>query len=426
MVFFQGSSVLIRFLIVPLALGYLDAARYGLWLVIGSMLSWLNTFDLGLGNGLRNKLAEALTLNDFKLAQEYVSTTFFAISIISIFFLIPLLIIHPFVNWAILLNAPENSSNEFNKVIILCIVFFSVRLVLNLIINILAADQRVGLSRVSNLLSNLFVLISICLLKSFTQSSFLFLCMAMVIPQILVLLGMNIYFFSEKYQRICPSISGIRLDLVKSLGGVGIKIFTIQIMGMIVFSTDNVIITKLFGPGAVTPYNIAFQYMSIATIVFNVILTPAWSAFTEAQALNDKIWIKKMVSRLVKIWLVLMLGIISLVLFSDPFYRFWVGEQIVIEKSLTILMAVYSMQLTFSAISAYYLYGVGKVDLLLRVSVFLGISNIPMSIFLAKELGMGVHGVIGSTILCNFIWLVVASIQSYRLINEKANGIWNR
>jgi len=330
------------------------------------------------------------------------------------------------VNWASLLNAPKELFNEFNQTIILCIAFFSVRLVLNLIINILAADQRIGLSRISNLLSNLLVLISIFLLKYFTQSSFLFLCMAMIIPQLLVLFGINIYFFLTKYRRIHPSISGIQLGLGKDLAGLGVKIFIIQVMGLIVFSTDNVIITKLFGPGAVTPYNIAFQYMSIATFVFSVILAPAWSAFTEAHTLNDKKWINKTITRLVKIWFVLLVGILIMLLFSEPFYKLWLGNKISIPKSLTTLMAVSISLTTINRIFAHYIFGVGKVDLILRISVFIGILNIPLSIFFANGLEMRTQGVIVATIICNFIWFVAISIQSHLLIHEKAKGIWSR
>ena len=62
---------------------------------------------------------------------------------------------------------------------------------------------------------------------------------------------------------------------------------------MVLFSTDNFIISKLFGPEEVVPYNIAFKYFSIITMVYSILLTPYWSSFTEAYTKNDFVWIKK-------------------------------------------------------------------------------------------------------------------------------------
>ncbi len=78
----KGVSVFITFLLVPLTLNYIDVTGYGIWLTLSSVLGWLNFFDIGLGNGLRNKLAEATAKNQNELARSYLSTTYAAFLII--------------------------------------------------------------------------------------------------------------------------------------------------------------------------------------------------------------------------------------------------------------------------------------------------------------------------------------------------------
>ena len=73
---FKGGTILISLILVPMTLSYLNPYEYGIWLTLSSTLAWIYTFDIGLGNGLRNKLTEALALNDLKLARIYVSTSF--------------------------------------------------------------------------------------------------------------------------------------------------------------------------------------------------------------------------------------------------------------------------------------------------------------------------------------------------------------
>ena len=68
----KGISILVSLVLVPLTLHFLDTYEYGLWLTISSILLWIDYFDIGLGNGLRNKLSEALVAKDMELAKEYV------------------------------------------------------------------------------------------------------------------------------------------------------------------------------------------------------------------------------------------------------------------------------------------------------------------------------------------------------------------
>ena len=66
----QGLSILIGLLYVPLLLNYLTQEKYGIWLTLTSILGWFSYFDIGLGNGLRNKLAESIALGNNRLEKN--------------------------------------------------------------------------------------------------------------------------------------------------------------------------------------------------------------------------------------------------------------------------------------------------------------------------------------------------------------------
>ena len=70
-------GVFVSLFIVPITLGYLSEEEYGIWLTLSSMLAWIGFFDIGLTNGLRNKLTEALAVKDNERAKIYLSTTLF-------------------------------------------------------------------------------------------------------------------------------------------------------------------------------------------------------------------------------------------------------------------------------------------------------------------------------------------------------------
>ena len=43
----------------------LDTNKYGIWLAISSTVSWISILDIGLANGLRNKIAEYLAVKNY-------------------------------------------------------------------------------------------------------------------------------------------------------------------------------------------------------------------------------------------------------------------------------------------------------------------------------------------------------------------------
>lgn len=57
-------SMLLTFIYTPLFLAYLGDEKYGVWAIIMNVVSWINYFDIGIGNGLRNRLAESVAKND--------------------------------------------------------------------------------------------------------------------------------------------------------------------------------------------------------------------------------------------------------------------------------------------------------------------------------------------------------------------------
>ena len=67
----------------------------------------------------------------------------------------------------------------------------------------------------------------------------------------------------------------------------------------------------------------------------------------------------------------------------------------------------------------------GKIKLQIINASIAAIINIPLSIFLAKYVGLGSAGVIIATSVTLLIYLIFGKIQYEKIINNKATGIWN-
>ena len=115
-----------------------------------------------------------------------------------------------------------------------------------------------------------------------------------------------------------------------------------------------------------------------------------------------------------------------MLIFSNSFYLFWIGDAIYIPFQLSALMAIYAILMNWSSIFTNYINGVGKLRLQIYEAIFAMIINIPISIFFAVNLGMGSGGVITGTIISLIAGTFLTPIQTFKLISGKAKGIWNK
>ena len=89
----KAIGVGISFLLLPITVSYLTNLEYGIWITLFSIMNWVTLLDMGLGLGLRNKLTEAVSKNDFIEIKKYISTGIFSMLLIGIFFILLFLII---------------------------------------------------------------------------------------------------------------------------------------------------------------------------------------------------------------------------------------------------------------------------------------------------------------------------------------------
>lgn len=421
----KGVSILIGFLLVPITLDFLNKELYGIWLTLASVITWFNLFDIGLGYGLRNKLAEALAKNETEKAKSLVSSTYFLIAAISGVLLILFLLINPLVNWNSILNVDKNTIDTLGLVALVTFAFFCITFVLKLIQSIFLADQRPAYVGFFDLIANFISLAIILVLIQITSGSLLALAIAMGIAPVVVLAFCNIYFFSTRYRNIAPSWKFIKKEHFNVLGSLGFKFFLVGITGLVIFSTDNLIIVQLFGPAEVPAYQVAFKYFGLITSVFSIIAVPFWSAYTDAQTKGDLDWILETNKKLKLIWSGLLAVSLIMLILSDWFYRLWVPE-IPVPFILSIAMCIYVLALSWGNIFVMYINGVGKVRLQVVVSLVGALINIPLSIFFAKNLNLGSAGIIMASTICIGFGPVLGPIQFNKLIKSKASGIWNQ
>jgi O-antigen/teichoic acid export membrane protein len=228
------------------------------------------------------------------------------------------------------------------------------------------------------------------------------------------------------YRDLTPSFAAIDTRLSRDLLSLGGSFFILQIAGLVLFSTDNLIILKLFSAEEVVPYNVSFRYFSLLSILFSLFLAPFWPVFTSLFANSDPDRIRRVVRRLVQAWMILVFAGAVMLLSAPLVYRAWLGPDIRVPAMMDLCMLLFALVSSWNNIFAAFLNGVSRIRLQVVVAVITALLNVPLSVVLASSAGMGPSGVMMATCLCLLGGSVVAPLQYLRIIRGRAAGIWDR
>lgn len=418
----KACNIIINLAYVPLLINSLNQERYGIWLTITTIISWIAFFDIGLGNGLRNKLAESIASNDNTNAKKYVSTTYITMGLICLLFIILTIIIVPFCNWNSILNAYSVTNSELTILMLWVLSSLAFQMLLKLINSILYALQKPALSSLILMLSQLFAFIGVFIYANINKdNSLLELGIIISLAPTIVLLISSYIIFRSLVPHLKPRISNFDKKKVKEIVILGTKFFWIQLTALLLFQSNNIIVAHTCGSSAVTEYNIAYKYVGLIEMLFMIIMTPFWSAATEAYSKKDYNWIKNILRKLSFISYGLIILGALLILVSDYAYQWWLSSTITPDKTLLLLFLTYFFfQLSWARYGSI-INGIGYIKLQFYITLTEALIHIPLALFLGSQFGL--KGVIISLIIstcANAIW---PRIQIRNIFLGK-QGIW--
>jgi O-antigen/teichoic acid export membrane protein len=247
-----------------------------------------------------------------------------------------------------------------------------------------------------------------------------------VFVPILVTLVFSIYVFFYKLKIYKPSIALVDFTIPKKIFKNSLNFFILQISMIIMMSTDYIIISQLYGPEKVTTYHIAGKYYSLLLVFFIMITTPMWSSYTDAFLKKDFTWIKKVIKSQEIIFCLMIFICIIMFLVSDFIFSIWVGDLIFISTLLSISWITFVIIRSYNMIYSNFLNGINLLKVQVIVAIFISFLNVPLSIFLAKYVGMGPPGVILATAFSFLIDTCFKKIQYNKIISNKAKMIWKK
>ena len=384
----KGWAGVVQLLLVPITLICLGAYNNGLWMIVVSLLLWIDNMDLGMGNGLRNKVAEYMARNDIEKTRCCISTAFYSILVLMLAIALITSVIICFVDINTLLNIDTNHCLEFKDILNLSLFVTCISFVFKLSGNVYLALQMPAVNNAIVVIGQSAVLFGMYILYFLGISSLWIVAIVYTVVPLLVNIVAFYLTFWFKFPHLQPSLQNFRRQEVFGILTLGSKFFLLQISSIVIFMSTNLIISSLYTPEYVTPYQVAYRLFTFLLSLFMIVLTPFWSSTTEAYNRHDYDWIIQSQKRLLKLLYLVAICLVVVVLLSDFIYSGWVGNRVKVPMSLSVCMAIYTFELIFSQIYSYFLNGIGALKIQLWFTILAAILVVPLSIFLGRELGL--------------------------------------
>ena len=416
---FQVGGIALILLAMPMMLNMLGQASLGVWLTLLSIFQWLSYFDLGVASGVRNALARSLSAGDMTRSKSLIATGYWYTTLITLstsaFFLCAYFMLSA--NKFFL--EPGANSTELNQTVIFSLALITLSLILGFVHQLYAATEQPAAFPFSGFLANfLFVLLlftaliadskSMALLGTLYGSS---LCLSR---------GFLTARFFWSHPELRPAWQHIDNSLRYELLSFGVKIFIIQLCAMVLFTTDKILISWLLEPGDVVKYESAFRLFSLVSVFHSLIMNSYWSSFTHAASSGDWKWIRHTLRRLVAMMLPVIAIAVTLSFVSTPLITLWMGVDAISKNSMYWTFAAYTVLSCWSNIFAYFVNGIGRVNLQLISAIVAASINIPLSIILVRNYDLGITGIVLATVISLGLFSVLGPLQTKQILAGEA------
>ena len=321
-------------------------------------------------------------------------------------------------------NVNKDIIPEFRVVLLASVVLVCLTFVMKSVGNVYMGMQLPAISNFIMALGQTIALAGTWLLYVTENATFMMVVLVNTAAPLLAYVLSYPYTFYVKFRILRPSWSYVNMRSALELGNLGIKFFWLQIAAIIQFMTANILISKFFSPAMVTPYQIAYRYMSLVMVAFTIFCAPFWNATTDAYERGDMEWIRKANNKMRNFTWATIVVLLLMVVLSPWVYAIWIKGKCEVPYMMTVLMALYVFLLVQSMRYSCFLNGVGALKLQLYMT-----SIVLIFIPLAWAVSHYTHDINGFMVvmcLCIAPSVIVNKIQFNRILDGKATGIWKK
>lgn len=408
----RGIALLVSAVTLPMTIRYLGAVEYGIWVTISTTVVMLAVLDLGIANSLTNHISRAFADDSEELALRYYATAFWATAGIALLIALLCISFWHWIHWASVFQLTDSKlARQAGECAAVSVGFFLLNLPLSLANKVLAGYQRVPTANLFNMLNSILGLVAIVAtiwMRGSIVTMMVTFCVAMLFGTVLL----NLWIAIRHEPRMRPSPVRFERTAAREIFSQGLLFFVLQAAGLIVFSSDNLIIAHYLGASEVTPYSVAWRLTSYASLLQSVFVPALWPAFSEAYFRGEMTWVRTTYRRIVHVTLIVV-GFAALAIgFAGRFIILhWAGPAAVPSPLLLWSMCFWAVLVATTINQAALMAATQRLKVQAISSSLAALLNLCLSIVLVQRIGA--LGVLLATIVSYL--LLVALPQAWEV-----------
>ena len=381
-----GVTFVVAFFLSPYVVHHLGNIPYGVWTLVGSLVSYMGLLDLGLRGAVTRYVARFRTQGEHSEASRSVSAALWLRMWISVFivlasatlaFLLPRFV-----------NLPPDLQSAMRWALFLTGTNLAMTLTFGVFGAVLAAMHRFDMLSSVTMSQALARAIGVVLLL---RAGHGIVSLAALELSIGVAANLSIAILAFRvYPQLRISLSRPATEILKTLWSYSFYAFLINVAVQVVYYTDNLIVGAFVSLSAVTLYAIGgtlIEYLRQLVSSLTVAFTPLASSL---EAEGEKNEMKRLLIHGTRASLLIALPIEVALFFRGPtFIELWMGPQYAATsgKILQILLVAQIFALANNT-SGGIAYGMGKHKPVAIWACVEGVSNLVLSIILVRRWGI--------------------------------------
>ena len=382
-------AVICTLAVTPFMVNSLGSAAYGLWVVLGSVMAYLQLLELGQATALTKLIAGSAAVGDKAHINQlfaYSIRIYLLIAGIALSICFALSILLP--KWL----AGQPTLAPAGRFALLIIgLSIAIRLFMTSYTSILSGHQRldiINLIQIWTTAATVIATVTFLWLNLGLIGAALGAAAGVTTGSLITLIAVH-YLFPWLKAASAPASPRevLSTSVFYLLIGIGVQV---------IFYTDNIVIGTFLGVSSVTAYALAFQLIMISIGLVTKIGNPAFPLFVELEALGRRSEMSETfvtVSRLaVSIASLLAVGLLS---FGRDFIKLWIGSDNLVTAETFFIMVTMVFMMGVINPAAAILLAAGRHKTVVIVNAAEAVLNLSLSLLLVGP--YGVTGVAAGT-----------------------------
>ncbi len=394
-----GTAIVCSVIMAPLLISHLGSESYGLYAVLGSVMAYLFVLDFGSGLAVPKYVAEYRARKDIEGLRRLISSFFFAFLGVSLGLILLAGVCMPFVPHV--LKTSPGLVRTAEVVFFTTVVNFSLLLPFGVLTGLLYGIQK---AHITYWLDTLFYIVNTLAAYILVTLGHGLIAVALGTLGARIVVTLLLVWFARTK---CPE-GTLRMDYfdwatLKQLLSPSAHFFVIQVAALIIFTTDNIIISSFLGVSAVTAYAIVFKLWRVLERLIISAARILLPHISELDARDNRTRLRSLHIQLTKYSLLLALvALVCMATFGEQVIGLWVGPENFAGTPLLLCIGLLLLLNTVVHCSSTLLMGMAQHKLLAYMFVLEGLVNLGLSILLVSK--VGVLGVGMATVIARLLF----------------------